>query len=225
MKNLIFLSLLLDYFAYATMTAQDFKASLKFMSPSLKESTLNNTKTSAVIRTKLTQCKLTQLFAAIDSFNTTMVKDIVSQDPKNLLVVKQNNRTALHHAIIRKNVNAVVTLLDATPAFLRNTVLNELDDAGNTPLMLAVYPPQDAIARKLLSYKETCIDKQNDAGLTALMFAATAHNNTSMVELLLDHCADIMLENNNKQKAVDLATDKVKILLETVTACFAPAPC
>jgi hypothetical protein len=83
--------------------------------------------------------------------------------------------------------------------------VNESDNNGHTPLMMAVSWNRVGVARTLLDAKANP-EMQAIRGWTALMLAAS-YNRVEMVELLLERQADINAKNSERKSALELTTD------------------
>ncbi len=117
----------------------------------------------------------------------------------------------IHDAAKSGNLEKVKELLKGDP----NLVVT-IDDAGDTPLYVAVANGRKDVAEFLLSHKANVNAKSTD-GLAPLHWAA-AIGNKDMVELLLAHHADVDIKNNNGETPLHLAVvfnykDVVELLL------------
>lgn len=81
-----------------------------------------------------------------------------------------------------------------------------LDAAGNTPLYWAARTGHWECAKELLNLHDPVINVQNKMGDTPLHVAAS-HGHTEMINLLLEHDADVTLKNNDGFTAEELAHD------------------
>lgn len=83
---------------------------------------------------------------------------------------------------------------------------NSLDKSGATPLFWACHSGYDEVVKLLLSIKNIDLNNRNKMGDTAL-HAAAWKGRGKIVEMLVEHGADLHIRNNDNLKPVDLAKD------------------
>ncbi|XP_025074544.1 osteoclast-stimulating factor 1-like, partial [Pogonomyrmex barbatus] len=106
----------------------------------------------------------------------------------------------LHDAARRDNVSFL-------KEYLKQGISGtSLDAAGNTPLYWAARTGHLECAKELLNLVNPVINAQNKMGDTPLHIAAS-HGHLEMVNLLLEHNADMTLKNNDGYIAEELASD------------------
>lgn len=107
--------------------------------------------------------------------------------------------TALHYACKLKKLDVVKELL------AWSAPLNSQNNAGNTPLMLAVISDDSSIAKYLVEVKHAALSPKNHSGDTVLHLACK-EGRLSMAEWLVVHNGmDPTARNNAKLSAIDCA--------------------
>lgn len=125
--------------------------------------------------------------------------------------------TALHHAVTHKRAHAAMTLLD-------NAAQTDITDAdGNTPLHAAAKVGNDALVKLLLQINISLLDKQNNHGDTALIYALR-HDQVKTANVILDFKPDINTTNKHGKTALYYAAGLTsinvdhKFLIRLITA-------
>ncbi|XP_013855886.1 KN motif and ankyrin repeat domain-containing protein 1 [Austrofundulus limnaeus] len=127
-----------------------------------------------------------------------------------------NGNTALHYSVSHSNFQVVKKLLDADVCNV-----DQQNKAGYTPIMLAalaaVETVKDMIIVEELFSKGDVNARASQAGQTGLMLAVS-HGRMDMVRALLDHGADVNIQDDEGSTALMCASehghvDIVKLLL------------
>ena len=113
--------------------------------------------------------------------------------------VDEGGRTALLLAAFDGHLQVVNLLIQ------RGANVNHRDAVGRTALMYASTGPSPEVVRQLLSAGADPNLADNSEGFTALMFAA-AEGQLGVVEVLLEHNADISLRDVDGDTALGFAT-------------------
>ena len=113
--------------------------------------------------------------------------------------VDEGGRTALLLAAFNGHLQVVKILIQ------RGANVNHRDGVGRTALMYASTGPSPEVTRQLLSAGADPNLADNSEGFTALMFAA-AEGKVGVVEVLLEHNADISLRDVDGDTALGFAT-------------------
>ena len=150
-----------------------------------------------------------ELIAAVIRNNASSVRKQV-ESGVNPNTRDGEGRTPLTLAIHQKSENAIPVLLQA-----RKIDVNATNQAGESPLMLAIITGQDDLARQLIT-RGAAINKH---GWAPLHYAATK-GNVDMMRLLLDKDAFIDTESPNRTTPLMMAAqysgseDAVRFLLQ-----------
>lgn len=114
----------------------------------------------------------------------------------------KSGKTALHFASTFGHLEIVEALCEC-----KGTSLAKQDESGMTPLMLAVASGRNEMSELLLEKKcsvQALIDKVNKRGMTALAIAAS-NQQLECCKLLINHSADMYIQDENGQLPVDHA--------------------
>lgn len=106
------------------------------------------------------------------------------------------------------DLNTIVengTLHDVMIALQHGAQVNSTNDAGETPLHIAVCRGDDNIARFLINYGAD-IDAMNHADDTP-MHIAVMHRHLGAVILLIEHGCNLFHANKRGQTAINIAQD------------------
>ena len=122
------------------------------------------------------------IFDAVKSNDITLVKEILTKNPKDINSRDNLYRTPLMYAT--DDSLEIVKYLVSTGAFL-----NTQDNSGNSVLMLASEQGYAKLVALILTYPMQ-VNSENKLGLSALHLA-TKNGHTKTVELLIQNRADI----------------------------------
>ncbi|KAI8989477.1 26S proteasome non-ATPase regulatory subunit 10-like protein [Pilobolus umbonatus] len=120
-----------------------------------------------------------------------IVQQMIDRDASLLYKQDEDCRGALHWASSGGHVDIVVYLLN------KGVSINAQDDAGWTPLMIAVSAGHTDVVRTLLE-KGADVSLENQIGQSALHYAASK-NRTEICRLLLEYKAPVNPLNHHKQ--------------------------
>ena len=118
----------------------------------------------------------------------------------------KKGRNALHYAIEEDN-NDILELLLLTAEEKGETIINDRDDKGNTPLHLALKGGAREAALLLLSYAYIDVNVVDKEGTTPLMLVVWKED-YQLIEMILDLGADPSISNANGLNAFFTAVDR-----------------
>lgn len=107
---------------------------------------------------------------------------------------------SLYEAVRNNDLEKIQKLID------QNIDVDEMDETGNTPIMIAA-TNNSAEAAKLLIESGADINKTTGNKYTALMFAVV-NNSNKVAKILLDAKADIYIRNTNGKDVYEIAKEK-----------------
>ncbi len=154
-------------------------------------------------------------FLEAASKNDTHTVSVILQDigsgyyPRDLIDAQLHSyqqNTALHFAIIKKNVEIIRQLLRC------NANVNLQNSSGDTPLHLAARQNNSDLVRQLLNHNAN-VNLQNSDGDTPLHFAAQ-QNNSDSVRILLERGANVNLQNHMGSAPIQGCSTKGSCLKE-----------
>ena len=148
----------------------------------------------------------TPLMYAVVSGNPETVRILLSRGA-NINQAGANGWTAMMIAAAKGRKEIAQMLID------HGCNVNVRDMYGWTPLMRAAYEKRPGVVGILLKHQGVDINATDDRGETALHHVAT-HGDAEIAQLLLDHCANIRLKNEQGQTAemVALAHNQTQLL-------------
>lgn len=111
----------------------------------------------------------------------------------------RSSASSLHEAAKRGSAELIIKLAQD------GLDVNQVNLEGQTPLMLAAQADQNALAvTELLITQGANVNEVDQYGNTALIYAVQA-NDLPVVKALVEHGADISIENKSGSKAIDFA--------------------
>jgi ankyrin repeat protein len=133
--------------------------------------------------------------------NPDVTVDVLGKllSPTNLSLKDNHDATLLHAACHSGNLPALEHL------FGRGLSLTALTKSNETLIHKAVSFGNTGLIQWLIDTKQIDINAKNQSGDTAL-HCATRHNNREMVELLTRNGVDFTIQNNDGQRASEIAT-------------------
>ena len=144
-------------------------------------------------------------------------------DETTVNIKDKDGRTACHHIVLTFsgfNQTIMHTLFEMKIIITGNYILpilikyganiNEKDNYGMTPLMIACKSNQTEVVNCLITF-EVDVNKKNNCGNTALHYAAE-NLNTDMVKALIKKCANLTVINNEGLDAYKIAKEKLSSL-------------
>ena len=172
---------------------------------------------------------LTPLMYAAKNGDTPAIKSLFAKMP-NLIYQDREGRTALMHAVLAKAVDVIHELIDAGAP-----LATQVDKDGKTAIHLAVETSQKEVVQAVVQTKTAGealgIDKQDNDGNTALMYAAAAGYD-EIAGILISKKANPKLANNRGKTPRDVASHGLRQLFdgaeretrENLSVDDAPAP-
>lgn len=131
----------------------------------------------------------------------------------NVNAVNQHNNSALHKAMMLKNVHHEEKVINVLAKALvkGHADVNLFNDENLTPLMLAAIDGLDVAAQAMIESKDAEVNIQNKDGMTALMFAAQNFSKKTVKHLLAADTKNenFTLVNSKGDKAVEILMDKM----------------
>lgn len=140
----------------------------------------------------------TPLMYAVISGNPETVRVLLSRGA-NIDQAGSNGWTALMIAAAKGRKEIAQILLD------HGSNVNVRDLYGWTPLMRAAYEQRAGIVTILLKHEDVDVDAADDRGETALHHVASK-GDAEIAQLLIDHCANNQLKNEQGQTAAMVAS-------------------
>ena len=144
-------------------------------------------------------------------------------DETTVNIKDKDGRTACHHIVLTFsgfNQTIMHTLFEMKIIITGNYILpilikyganiNEKDNYGMTPLMIACKSNQTEVVNCLITF-EVDVNKKNNCGNTALHYAAE-NLNTDMVKALIKKGANLTVINNEGLDAYKIAKEKLSSL-------------
>jgi ankyrin repeat protein len=143
----------------------------------------------------------------------TLLLNLLLQLPELELNTNNNAlKTALHYALELRLYPSKQLIELVTRLIMQGADCNAVDEAGNTPLMLACKHPQQALALLLLRQSPLKINIQNKAGFSAVDYVVK-YGTTTLLQTLLHHKVDRALCINAFNHALRLGkADMVRLL-------------
>jgi len=141
----------------------------------------------------------TPLMYAVVSGNPETARVLLSRGA-NIDQAGSNGWTALMIAAAKGRREIAQILLD------HGSDVNVRDMYGWTPLMRAAYEKRPGVVTILLKHEDVDVNAADDRGETALHHVASK-GDAEIAQLLIDHCANIQLKNEQGQTAAMVASD------------------
>ena len=150
----------------------------------------------------------TPIFAAVEIGDTSLVRLLLSHGAK-IDVVNYLGTSVLYHAVSSKQIDVARILLaeGITPEKQRSDGLTELHIAAHIGSSEAI---------SLLIEAGASINIQNSEGETPLHFASSRGHEAAFVSLV-SNGADMTILTNNGKSAVDVASESMKQLFDSLT--------
>ncbi|CDO94781.1 unnamed protein product [Kluyveromyces dobzhanskii CBS 2104] len=136
------------------------------------------------------------LHTACMNGETTTVQQILSENPRAVMVKDDDSRYPLHWAVSFQHDSIVELLLSYMKKVDLDTVV---DDSGWSPVHIASSTGSATILQKLLDHTiEPNVDAQTSNGITALHLACSKKH-LSVVQLLIDRGASVRIKDKLDQ--------------------------
>ncbi|GLB44812.1 putative ankyrin repeats (many copies) [Lyophyllum shimeji] len=152
--------------------------------------------------------------AAAQNQQLTLLRSLLSEDPKAVNSLDQDQRTPLHWAASSGAVDIVRFLIH------QNAEVDKPDISGWTPLHIAVSAGNDEVVHELVGAGAD-VNRKNDKGLTPLHYAASK-SRIDIGRFLISRGADINAKDNAGQLPLHRAATTgsvgfIRLLLEPST--------
>ena len=85
----------------------------------------------------------------------------------------------------------------------RGLAFNEVNDHGMTPLIYACANNHPGVARDLIEFHGADVNQQSSISQSTALMAAIASSNVCLVNYLVEHGANIFLQDNKGRTALD----------------------
>ena len=138
-----------------------------------------------------------ELMAAAAQGDTNRIRQLIPKIDVNARF-GGDGETALHRAAARGHLSAVNLLVD------HGANVNAVDEQGATPLLAATYSSHKEVVVFLLQRGATVDAQEKRHGFTPLI-QAVARNNKDLVNVLLNHNANLSLKTVDGRTALDWA--------------------
>jgi len=154
------------------------------------------------------------IHSAAQNNQLSLLRSLLSEDPKLVNAVDIDDRTPLHWAASSGSIDIAQFLID------QKAEIDKADNSGWTPLHIAVSAGHENVVQELIG-GGTDVNKKNDKGMTALHYAASK-SRIDIGRLLISRGADINARDKANQLPLHRAATTgsvgfVRLLIESST--------
>ena len=155
------------------------------------------------------------LSKACEDGDLKKIQEILKFSPELINVRRGFGNTLLMTICSYGHLEIARFLLEQKPEFI-----DERNNHGWTPLMIACLFNRPETVRFLLEQKPELINERDIFGNTSLIYACATNDHLEIVRFLLDEGADVTIENENGQKASDIAkSEEIRSIVVEAEEC------